>query len=160
MANEREAVEAYRDLIKQLSKLGAVNLIQEIESTVGRGTVRKREDERYGGKRSEEFASREPFSPTERYILAVRLVLSALDPLFMAADAREQLASFVEDSEPELTWELDQLEPVEGTGQELIPDTSPGEAIEKIPELTSDEKELRTEAQNISKLCDELLKES
>jgi hypothetical protein len=159
MANEDEATEAYRELLKQLGGLGADDLVRRIERAVGRGTIRKREEERSRGKRAEEVTTREPFSPTERYVVAVRLVLAALDPLFMTKDARAQLASLLDGPPPQLTWEFDELEPVEGEARQDPPAALFEEAIQDIPAPDVDVEKLLEEAQGVGRLCDELFKD-
>jgi len=127
---------ALEELLGSLRSLGADALADDIRPAVARGTLREVESER-----REREEARRPYDPRDAYILAVRMVLAAVEPAIMLDDMCRNLSDATPE-QLEIVWRPDFLE---GT----TPEASAHGALE-LPALPLDVlKQLRTAAEAV-----------
>jgi hypothetical protein len=112
---------AFDHLLNTLTKMRQSGLVAEIQKAVATGTLAEIEVQR--GKIEE---TRRAYAPIDAYLIAVRLVVAAIDPLIMEEDARKHLAN-LENAEAEVKWLPDYLE-----GAEPSPDALEVSAIPSV----------------------------
>lgn len=141
---EQEAAELYKYVLLRLRKLEATDLVQEIEVTVGRGELRSEV-----GAKSD--ALQTPLSPHEALVVALGMLVAAVEPPIHRTEAEKELESTI-------SWRFDELEPrhlQHEAGKVPFPEprTASREALE-FPALTQDElKSLRDHAAQLLKLA-------
>ncbi len=142
--------EAYDLLMKSV---GATHLAREIQTIVAQGKLRT-------PTKGNEF-TQERLSDTEAYVVAVRLVLAALDPIFMVSEALADLQKLSSGKVASIKWEFDRVEALGVLLEEtLLAATLPGEPVE-IPHLDQAEiAVLRKQTDNVLQLCDELARKA
>lgn len=95
---------ALDELLLLLNQIGAEHLSNEIRTVVTRGTVKE-----VAVERKSKISVREPYSPSEAYLLAVRMLIAAVDPLLM----RQSVMRTIKKVDPqcsELRWSPDFLD--------------------------------------------------
>lgn len=144
---EQEAAKFYTDTLSRLRDLGAGELVRDIENTVARGRPRSETGSKTGTLQT-------PLSPREALVLALHMLVAAVEPPIQVQAAEEILGTGV-------IWGFDELEPRQlhgEAGMALFPEPR-SSALEnpQLPALSSDEREtLRTGATKLLKLMREL----
>lgn len=170
MATEHQGLTGLRALLERIDDLKAPALAESIRSALAAGIVRRERESRRSpelrdGARgrlrrrgvNEEPSVQEAFLPDEAFVVAVRLVVAALDPLFMMDETSSFLRKLT-GTHTDLRWEPDHLE---GSDLDGITERRAVENVMPLPRLSVDElKVLREEILEIRRLCDELFKES
>ena len=126
---DQEAVELYKHVLVRLRELNAIDLVQEIEVTVGRGALRSEPDRKTGARQT-------VLSPHEALVVALRMLVASVEPPVHTAEAENILTT-------RISWSFDELEPQElrRDAETVIfpqPRTAPQEAP-VIPSLRSDD---------------------
>ncbi len=120
-----DTYEALEALVEELLSRGATDLVQEIRQTIARGTTRTRRE----GKKGQEVFLQEPLSDEEAFVVAVELILAALEPPFMLLEASKLLG--VPGGE-DLVWMRDLLQAGEHHEEISGPDTIDEERIQVV----------------------------
>lgn len=125
----REAAELYNHVLVRLRELEATELTHEIEVTVGRGELRSEV-----GAKSD--ALQTPLSPHEALVVALRMLVAAVEPPIHRTEAEKAL-------ETTISWRFDELEPrhlQHEAGTLLFPESRAAAwAAPELPSLTKDE---------------------
>lgn len=120
---EQEAAELYNHVLVRLRELKATELIYEIEVTVSRGELRSEVD-------AKTDALQTPLSPHEALVLALRMLVAAVEPPIHRTEAERVLESTI-------SWRFDELQPrhLQEAGTMTFPD--PRAARREAPEFPS-----------------------
>ena len=147
---EQEATELYNHVLVSLRELKASELIHEIEVIVGRGELRSEVD-------AKSDALQTPLSPHEALVVALSMLVAAVEPPIHRREAEKVLASTV-------SWRFDELQPrnvQREAGAAPSPEPRPaGREAPEFPSLTKDQLEtLRNCAARLLELARDTEKE-
>lgn len=144
---DQEAAAFYATTLSSLRERGAIELVQDIESTVVRGRPRMEA----GGKTG---TLQTPLSPREALVVALHMLVAAVEPPLQLEAAQELLGADVK-------WGFDELAPREVSGESgtvWFP-VRASSALEspQVPRLSQNAREtLRTSATRLLMLVREL----
>jgi len=150
MSDEQEALEA---LIEELLNLGATDLVRDVHAAIARGTTRHGDD-----KKREKVAFQAAFTAREAFVVAIRHVVAAIDPLFMIHESRALLGRFGESSDiVEVMWAFDRLQGPEDASV-LFPSADEYiEPILRLPEVEPQEfTAIRENVVRLRHLCNQM----
>lgn len=168
---EPEGLEELRALLAHLENAEAASLLSGIRTALAAGIVRKEAEARTTPEHRDarprargvptrskvEPSVREALLPREAYVVAVRLLLAALDPLFMI-DETVPLMNELTGKTTALRWEADRLQ---GSELDGVTERLSIERVVEIPAVApADLKILREQVVHLRKLCDELFPET
>lgn len=153
MPDEREAVEALEALIEELLSLGATDLVRDVHAAVARGTTRHGQD-----KKREKVTLQEGLTPTEAFVVAIRHVVAALDPLFMILESQALLGKLGDFSGVvEIMWAFDRLQGSEDASVLFPAADGYIEPILQMPGIEPQESTaIRASVVKLRHLCDQM----
>lgn len=144
---DQELADLYTETLRRLLALGASELVRDIETTVARGRPRAE----VGGKTG---TLQTPLSPREALVVALQMLVAAVEPLVHVQAAQEVLGG-------KIVWGFDELDARQldsdaGTVSFLVRASSPLERPQ-LPDMSESERDaLRTGATTLIQLVREL----
>jgi len=143
MPTDIDAQVAFQRLLDTLTKMNLGDLVSDIQKVVATGKLAE-----VKGQRGKFEEARKAYAPGDAYIVGVRLLLAAIDPILMAEDAHQYLAN-LEGGEVKVEWQPDYLEGAQPSPEAL--------EVSAMPSINHDElKRIREVAVSVLALMNEI----